>query len=169
MRRAAVLSAAALLLVGGSAFAQAKPNFAGRWVILPDSTSPAQQQGMPRGGAAMGGLSEEALIEQDDKMLSIFRQLNFGPTKTVFTLDGSETRQSLDIGNGNMVDLTLTAKWEGARLHCSTWVNLQGQGFEIVLNLSLDEKGNLVSEHITPAMGNNNPGGTEIAKYKKTP
>ena len=69
--------------------------------------------------------------------------------------------------NGNMVDLTLTAKWEGAKLHCSTWVNLQGQGFEIVLNLSLDEKGNLVSEHITPAMGNNNPGGTEVTKYKK--
>jgi hypothetical protein len=166
MRRTRLLSAAALLLIGSSAFAQAKPNFNGKWVILPDSVASAQQQGMPRGGAAMGGLSEEATIAQDDKTLSIARELTVGPVKSVFNLDGSETRQSLDIGNGNIVDLTLKAQWEGTKLLTSTWVNLQGQSFEIVLNLSLDDKGNLISEHITPAMGNN-PGGTEIAKYKK--
>ena len=168
MRRATLLSAAALLLIGSSAFAQTKPNFAGKWTILPDSAAAVQQQGMPRGGAAMGGLSEEATITQDDKTLSISRELTVGPMKSVFNLDGTETRQSLDIGNGNMVDLTLTAKWDGNKLLTATWVNLQGQGFEIDLNLSLDDKGNLVSEHITPTMGNN-PGGTEITKYKKQP
>lgn len=166
MRRTILLSAATLLVISGSGFAQAKPNFSGKWAILPDSTAPAQQQGVPRGGAAMGGLSEEALITQDDKTISIARELTIGPVKSVFNLDGSETHQSLDIGNGNMVDLTLKTKWEGAKLLTSTWVNLQGQSFEIVLNLWLDDKGNLVSEHITPAMGNN-PGGTEISKYKK--
>jgi hypothetical protein len=166
MRRTS-LSVAGLLLIAGSAFAQSKPNFAGKWVILPDSA--VQQQGIARGGAAMGGLSEEAIIEQDDKSLSISRNLAFGPTKTLFSLDGSETRQSLDIGNGNMVDLTMTAKWDGPKLHCSTLVNLQSRSFEIVLNLSLDDKGNLVAEHITPAMSSNNPGGTEISKYKKAP
>ena len=166
MRRATLFSAATLLLIGSTAFAQAKPNFNGKWVILPDSAASAQQQGMPRGGAAMGGLSEEATIVQDDKTLSIARELTVGPMKSVFSLDGSETQQSLDIGNGNMVDLTLKAKWDGAKLLTSTWVNIQGQSFEIVLNLSLDDKGNLVSEHITPAMGNNS-GGTEITKYKK--
>ena len=167
MRRTSLLPvAAALLLIGGNAFAQAKPNFAGKWAILPDSAASAQQQGQPRGGAAMGGLSEEATITQDDKTLSIARELTVGPMTSVFNLDGSETHQSLDIGNGNIVDLTLKSKWEGAKLLTSTWVNLQGQTFEIVLNLWLDDKGNLVSEHITPAMGNNN-GGTEITKYKK--
>jgi hypothetical protein len=167
MRRAALLTAAALLLAGGSAFAQAKPNFSGKWTILPDSAA-GQQQGAPRGGAAMGGLSEEATIAQDEKTLTIARDLSVGPTKSVFPLDGSASHQALDIGNGNMVDLTLTAKWEGAKLHTSTWVNLQGRSFEIVLNLSLDDTGTLVSEHIKPAMGNN-PGGTEITRYKKVP
>ncbi len=166
MRRTSLLPLAALLVFGGNAFAQAKPNFSGKWTILPDSAASAQQQGMPRGGAAMGGLSEEAIIAQDDKTISIARELTVGPMKSVFNLDGSETHQSLDVGNGNIVDLTLKSKWDGAKLLTSTWVNLQGQTFEIVLNLWLDDKGNLVSEHITPAMGNN-PGGTEIAKYKK--
>lgn len=167
MRRTSLLSAAALLLIGTSAFAQTKPSFTGKWTILPDSGA-VQQQGMPRGGAAMGGLSEEATITQDDKTISIARELTVGPMKSVFNLDGSETHQSLDIGNGNVVDLTLKTKWEGTKLLTSTWVNIQGQSFEIVLNLWLDDKGNLVSEHITPAMGNN-PGGTEISKYKKQP
>jgi len=169
MRRATLLSSAALLFLGSSAFAQAKPNFAGKWTILPDSAASVQLQGMPRGGAHMGGLSEEAIITQDDSTLTISRQLTIGPMKSVFNLKGTETHASVDIGNGNMVDLTLKSKWEGAKLLTSTWVNMQGQSFEIVLNLSLDDKGNLVSEHITPAMGNNSPGGTEIAKYKKTP
>jgi hypothetical protein len=166
MRRTSLLSIAALSLIGSTASAQAKPNFGGKWTILPDSSASAQQQGVPRGGAAMGGLSEAATITQDDKTISIARELTVGPMTSVFNLDGSETRQSLDIGNGNVVDLTLKSKWEGSKLLTSTWVNVQGQSFEIVLNLSLDDKGNLVSEHITPAMGNN-PGGTEIARYKK--
>jgi len=166
MRRTRLLPIAALSLVGSTAFAQAKPNFSGKWAILPDSSASAQQQGVPRGGAAMGGLSEAATITQDDKTISIARELTVGPMTSVFNLDGSETHQSLDIGNGNVVDLTLKSKWEGSKLLTSTWVNVQGQSFEIVLNLSLDDTGSLVSEHITPAMGNN-PGGTEIAKYKK--
>ena len=166
MRRTSLLSIAALSLIGSTASAQAKPSFGGKWTILPDSSASAQQQGVPRGGAAMGGLSEAATITQDDKTISIARELTVGPMTSVFNLDGSESRQSLDIGNGNVVDLTLKSKWEGSKLLTSTWVNVQGQSFEIVLNLWLDDKGNLVSEHVTPAMGNN-PGGTEIAKYKK--
>jgi len=165
MRRATLLTAAALLITGSSAFAQAKPNFGGKWVILPDSAASAQ--GIQRGGAAMGGLSEAVTITQGDKTLTITRELTVGTLTSVFNFDGTETHQSLDVGNGNMVDLTLKAKWDGAKLLTSTWVNIQGQGIEIVLNLSLDGKGNLVSEHITPAMGNNG-GGTEISTYKRT-
>src|SRR5436853_219463 len=116
MRRLTVFSLAALLFAGSTALAQTKPSFAGKWTIIPDTGASAQQQGMPRGGAAMGGLAEEALITQDDSLLTISRQLTVGPVKSVFNLKGTETRQSLAIGNGNMVDLTLKAKWEGAKL-----------------------------------------------------
>jgi hypothetical protein len=166
MRRSTLFSSSALLLLLSSgAFAQAKPNFSGKWVILPDST--VSQQGMPRGGAAMGGLGEEASLLQDDKALSVTRQGPNGLLTTVFNLDGSETHQSIDVGNGNMVDLTLKARWDGAKFATSTWVNMQGQGFEIVLTFSIDDKGNLVTEHTTPAMGNS-PGGTVFTKYKKS-
>jgi hypothetical protein len=168
MRRATVLSsAAALLFLSTSAFAQAKPNFTGKWTILPDS-SPAAQQGMPRGGSNMGGLGEEATIAQDDKTISVTRAGPSGdPFTTVFNLDGTETHQSLDIGNGNIIDLTLKSRWNDKQLVTSTWANVQGQGIEIILSFSLDDKGILSTEHTTPAMGNGMPGGTTVTKYKK--
>jgi hypothetical protein len=166
MRHSALLSSTAvLLLVSSSAFAQTKPNFTGKWTILPDST--VAQQGMPRGGAAMGGLGEEATLTQDDKTLTVSRQGPNGLLTTAFNLDGSETYQSIDIGNGNMIDLALKAKWDGNKLATSTGFSIQGQAFEILLVYSLDDKGNLVTVHTTPTLGNN-PGGTETTKYKKT-
>lgn len=165
MRRSVLFSStAALLLVSSSAFAQAKPNFAGKWTILPDSG--AQQQGMPRGGAAMGGLGEEATITQDDKTFTVSRQGPNGLLSTTFSLDGSEGHQSIDVGNGNMIDLALVARWDGNKLATSTGFAIQGQAFEIGLVYSLDDKGNLVTVHTTPALGNN-PGGVETTKYKK--
>ena len=165
MRRTVVFSSAVgLLLIGSGAFAQAKPNYTGKWTILPDSSPSAMQQGMPRGGADMGGLGEEGTITVDDKTLTIGRSSTVVP-QSVFNLDGTETRQTVDIGNGNLVDLTLKAKWDGNKILTSTWATVQGQSFEIVLNLSIDDKGNLVTEHTTPPMGNM-PGGTQITKYK---
>ena len=46
-------------------------------------------------------------------------------------------------------------------------VGKRGQQIEIILNFSIDAKGNLVTEHILPAMGNGMGGGTLITKYKK--
>jgi hypothetical protein len=171
MRRATLLSSAvALLLLSTSAYAQAKPSFAGKWTILPDSaaSAAAQQQGMPRGGASMGGLGEGATIAQDDKTISVTRAGPSGaPLTTVFNLDGTETRQSLDIGNGNVIDLTLKGRWNDKQFVTSTIANVQGSPFEIILSFSLDDKGNLVTEHTTPPMGNGIPGGTMVTKYKK--
>ena len=167
MRRTSLLSAAALVLVGSSAFAQAKPSFVGKWTILPDSS--VQQQGMPRGGAAMGGLSEEATITQDDKTISIARELTVGPMKSVFNLDGTESHQSLDIGNGNIVDLTLKAKWEGKQ---AADVHLGQHSGPVVRDrpqhvARRQGQPGLRAHH--PGDGEHEPGGTEIAKYKKTP
>ena len=165
MRRSVLFSsAAAVVLLSSSAFAQAKPNFTGKWTILPDSG--VQQQGMPRGGASMGGLGEEATLTQDDKVLSVTRQGPNGLLTTAFNLDGTESHQSIDVGNGNLIDLTLKGKWEGGKFTTSTWVNMQGQGFEITLAFELDAKGDLVATHTVPPMGNNS-GGTEVTKYKK--
>jgi hypothetical protein len=169
MRRSSHLLAAALLSIGGVALAQtsgAKPNFTGKWAIIHDTGAAAAQQGAAASAADYGGLGDASEIVMDDKTLTINRPSQMVP-KSVFNLDGTDTHASVDIGGGQMVDLVLRAKWEGNKLMTATLASVQGQQFEIDLNLSLDDKGNLVSEHIVPPLGNGMQGGTMVNKYKK--
>ena len=168
MRRTLLALPAAAVLFAGSAFAQAKPNFAGKWTILPDSAA-VQMQGMSPGAPEMGGLGGEATIVQDEKTLTVTRMTpNMGEFKSIFNLDGSETYSTVNV-QGQQIPLTLKTRWENAKLITSTWANIgNGQQLEIILNFSLDAKGNLVTEHILPAMGNGMNGGTVTTKYKKT-
>lgn len=156
--------AAALLFASSMAMAQAKPNFSGKWTILPDSG--VQQQGGSRGGGEMGGLGEAATIVQNEKTLTITRPTpNMGEFTSTFNLDGTETYSSVTIG-GNPIPLTYKMRWDGSKFISSTWANV-GQQIEIILVIWLDDKGNLVTEHTTPAMGGGNTGGTFTTKYKK--
>lgn len=165
MRRISLLSAATIVLVSGSAFAQAKPNFSGKWTLLPDSAA-VQLQGVSPGGGEMGGLSDVATLTQDDKTLTIKRATpNMGEFTSVFNLDGTETYANVNV-QGQAIPLTMKARWDGNKLITSTWANV-GQTIEIILNFSLDDKGNLVTEHIMPAMGGGMNGGTLVSKYKK--
>jgi hypothetical protein len=168
MKRTLLASAAALVFAG-SAFAQAKPNFAGKWVILPDSAG-VQQQGMSPGGAEAGGLGSEATITQDEKTLTVKRMTpTMGELTSVFNLDGTETYANVNV-QGQQIPLTMKTRWDGKKLVTSTWVNVgNGQQLEIILNFSLDDKGNLVTEHVVPSFGNGMSGGTINSKYKKAP
>jgi hypothetical protein len=166
MKRTLLASAAAVLFAG-TALAQAKPNFSGKWTILPDSGA-VQQQGISPGGGEMGGLGSEATITQDEKTLTVKRMTpNMGELTSVFNLDGSETYSTVNV-QGNQIPLTLKTRWDNGKLITSTWANIGGgQQIEIILNFSIDAKGNLVTEHVLPAMGNGMNGGTLITKYKK--
>ena len=165
MKRTLLASAVALAFVASNAFAQAKPNFSGKWTLLPDSAA-VQLQGISPGGAEMGGLSGEATIVQDDKTVKVTRQTpNMGEMVSIFNLDGTETYSNVNVG-GQQIPLTMKTRWDGSKLITSTWANV-GQQIEIILNFSLDAKGNLVTEHILPAMGAAMSGGTLISKYKK--
>lgn len=165
MRRTSLLmSAAAVLFASTSALAQAKPNFSGKWTIIPD-TAQVQLQGISAGGPEMGGLGAEGKIEMTDKTLTVTRPTpNMGEFTSIFNLDGTETYSSVNVG-GQQIPLTMKTRWDGNKLITSTWANV-GQMIEIILNLSLDDKGNLVTEHVLPAMGNGG-GGTLVTKYKK--
>lgn len=167
MRRTSLLSAAAVALFATSALAQAKPNFSGKWTLIPD-TAAVQLQGISPGGGEMGGLSNEATITQDDKTITVKRATpNLGEFTSIFNLDGTETYSSVNL-NGQAIPLTMKTRWEPGKLITSTWATVgPGQTIEIILNFSLDAKGNLVTEHILPAMGAAMPGGTLITKYKK--
>ena len=163
-----LLASAAVVLFAGNALAQAKPNFSGKWTILPDSAA-VQQQGISPGAPEMGGLGGEATVVQDDKTLTVTRQTpNMGEFKSVFNLDGTETYSTVNV-QGQQIPLTMKTRWETGKLITSTWANIgNGQTIEIILNFSLDAKGNLVTEHILPAMGAGMAGGTVVTKYKKS-
>jgi hypothetical protein len=158
---------AAVVLFAGTALAQAKPNFAGKWTIVRD-TAAVQLQGVSPGGAEWGGLASEATITQDEKTLTIKRPSpTMGEFTSVFNLDGTETYSTVSVNNQSIA-LTMKTRWEGKKLITSTWAGIgNGQSIEFILNLHIDDKGNLVTEHVIPAMGAQMPGGTLITKYKK--
>src|SRR4051812_27083608 len=164
MRRMSLAPAAvAVLFAASTALAQAKPNFAGKWVLIPDTASTF---GMSAGGGEAGGLSNEATISMDDKIMTVTRMTpTMGEMKSVFNLDGSETYSQVNV-QGQSIPLTMKTRWEGSKLITSTFANV-GQQIEIILNFTLDDKGNLVTEHVLPSMGGAMAGGTLITKYKK--
>jgi hypothetical protein len=164
MRRISLASAAtAVLFAASTAMAQAKPNFAGKWVIIPDTASTF---GMSPGGGEAGGLSNEATITMDDKTMTVTRMTpTMGEMKSVFNLDGTETYSQVNV-QGQQIPLTMKTRWDGKKLITSTFANV-GQQIEIILNFWLDDKGNLVTEHTVPPLGNGMNGGTLITHYKK--
>jgi hypothetical protein len=143
MKRVATLLA--LLALGASSLAaQAKPNFSGHWVVIPDSTKPAN---------GMGGMATtEAVIAQDEKTLAVTRATAMGEVKVVYNLDGSDSKNTIQMGP-NSADLLSHAKWEGNKLTINTTINMGGQTVNTSSTYSLDSNGNLVVEQTSPGMG----------------
>jgi hypothetical protein len=109
------MSAIALMFTAASVQAQAKPNFSGKWTIIPD-TAQVQLQGVSPGGGEMGGLSAEAVIEQTDKTITIKRNTpTMGEITSVFNLDGTETYASVNV-QGQDIPLTMKTRWDDNKL-----------------------------------------------------
>jgi hypothetical protein len=162
MRRA--LSAlVALTLVAGAvaATAQSKPNFAGKWTLVPDPNAPAPTG---RGGGRGGGLGEAFSAEQTDKTLTVVTtNPQIGEVKAVYNLDGSESKNPISFG-GQSVDRVSKVKWDGAKLVITTTSNFNGNAFETTQTWSLDATGNLLVESTSNVTGTPT---TTKATYKK--
>src|SRR4029077_619121 len=105
MKRTSLLFAAALLLAGTNLFAQAA-NLAGHWVMVVDPNAPP-----PTGrGGGRGGLGPDATIVQDTKTLTVTRTTQAGEVKTVYNLDGSDSKNTATMG-GNAVEQVSHTKW----------------------------------------------------------
>src|ERR1051325_7244198 len=109
MRRAALMGLAAVAFVASNAFAQAT-NFAGTWNMVQD---PAQQQAAGGRGGFGGGMGATFTITQDAKTLTITRTTQNGESKTVYNLDGSDSKNMMQ-GRGGATEQISNAKWEGA-------------------------------------------------------
>jgi hypothetical protein len=122
---------------------QSKPDFSGRWTTDADPAAVAQPAGEPgaapaaagqrgrgagRGGARgdMGsGWGSTITITQDTSRLTV-EYAFFGrgdlqpPLRFSYALDGSESRNTVMMGNGMQVQ-TSRAAWEGETLVITTW------------------------------------------------
>ena len=166
MRRAAVLAGtAALVLSTVAVFAQAKPNFAGKWTMIADPAAPAAGGG--RGGGFGGGLGASATIAQDEKTLTVTREVQGADVKAVYNLDGSDSKNTMTIG-GNAMDQVSKAKWDGNKLVITTTINFGGNAAELSTTYSLDATGNLVVETTRPDFQGGGAPVTVKVTYKKS-
>ncbi len=170
-RFTAFVTAAVLVLGTASAFAQAKPNFAGKWVAeaaaapapAPGGGGPAGA-GMGRGGGRGGGLGAELTITQDATTLKldyVGGGRNPGPVSLTYKLDGSESKNA---GMGGMEQVAKAA-WEGEKLVVTTALMMGGNAVEQKRTFSL-EGGNLVVETVQPGR-EGGPGTPVRMVYKK--
>ena len=165
MRRiTGLMSVAAAAVLTAGVLAQATPNFAGTWTIVPDANAP-QAGGRGGRGGGMLGLGQQATIAQDAKTLTLTRTTQAGETTSVYTLDGSKSTNKVTFGE-NTLELVSTAKWDGPRLVVTTTADFQGNAFETTMRLSL-EGGNLIVETTRPDMQGGGAPITTKVTYKK--
>lgn len=164
----AVLTAAALVLGSASAFAQAKPNFAGKWVAeaaAPAAAPAGAPGGGGRGGGRGGGLGQELTIVQDATTIKIDYVgggRNPGPVSLTYKLDGSESKNTNAMG----AEQVAKAAWDGAKLVVTTQIAMGENTIAQTRTFSL-EGGNLVVETVQPGR-EGGPGTPTRMVYKKS-
>ena len=144
MRRiATAVSAVAVVLFTASLFAQAKPNFSGKWTMDAEKTTaanpaPAGGGGGGRagggGGGRGGGAAGPMTITMDAMMLKMERSAPDGSTTAqTYKLDGSESKNMM-MGRGGQTEQVAKATIDGAKVVIKT----QGPNGEVVTTWSMD-------------------------------
>ena len=159
MKRATTLAAAAVMVLAAVVSAQAPPNFAGKWTLVPDPNAPA-------GGGRGMGMSSAVTIVQDAATLTMTRTSQMGEFTSTYKLDGSESKNTLNF-NGNAMEQLSKAKWDGGKLIVNTSMNFDGNAVETSTVMSLDAAGNLNIESTRPDFQGGGAPITTKATYKK--
>ena len=152
-------SHAALTLVLGMLLSVATlaqtPNFAGKWAVVPDPSAQSP-----------GGLGLSAVIKQDATTLTVTRTTQMGEVTSVYKLDGSESKNTLNF-QGNSIDQISKAKWDGGTLKVDTSMSFDGNAVNLTMALSLDASGNLVVVSTRPDFQGGGAPVTTKTSYKK--
>jgi hypothetical protein len=163
MRRiSALLSVAAVVLWTVGAYAQAKPDFSGKWVREAPAGGAAAGGGGGGGGrGGGGGFGMENTITQNAKTLTVEYTAGQNPVKLVFNLDGSPSTNKVMGRGGEAMDQVSKATWDGAKISITT----AGPNGEIKRVISM-EGANMVIETTAPGREGGAPTTTK-AVYKK--
>ena len=164
--RALLTGAIALALTAGIA-AQAKPDFSGKWTLVPDPAAAAAPAGGGGGGGRGGGrgggggqfCGQECTVMQDGTSLTVTRTTQAGEVKAVYKLDGSESK-NMQAGRGGQTEVVSKAMWDGNKVSISTTRDFGGNAVTTKTVLSVTG-GELTVEN----EGGQGPATTQ--KYKK--
>ncbi len=174
MKRIALMVGAASLLLGVTQLmAQAKPSFAGTWTLVPDSAAAAAAAGGgARGGGRGGmfGLGQTFTIAQDTATLTTTSTTQAGETKSVYKLDGTDSKNSRTMGArggaaATPIETVSQAKWDANKLVITTNINFNGNAISTTMALSLDASGQLIVESTNARQGG--APATTKSTYKK--
>lgn len=158
MRRiSALLSVAAIVMWTVGAYAQAKPDFSGKWV----REAPAEGGGGGGGRGGGGGFGMENTIKQDAKTLTVEYTAGQNPVKLVFNLDGSASTNKMMGRGGEATDQVSKATWDGAKISIVT--TTPNGDVKRVISM---EGANMVIESTIPGREGGAPT-TNKAVYKK--
>jgi hypothetical protein len=148
------------LAVSAVALGAQAPNFTGKWTMVPDPNAAAAGG---RGG--FGGFGQEFTATQDANTLTITRTTQNGETKSVYNLDGSDSKNTTQGRNGAQ-EVVSQAKWDSGKLNISTTRDFGGTPSTTVQSLSMDASGNLVVSTTAPGRNGGDPT-TRVTTYKK--
>jgi pectate lyase len=158
MRRAAIVMAlAAVSLAPAGLVAQAIPSFAGKWTVVDAGGGQ---------GAGPGGLGQDAVVVQDATTMTVTRTTPMGEVKSVYKLDGSESRNTFNF-NGTAIDQVSKVKWSDGKLLINTSMNFDGNTVEVSMTMSLDPSGTLSVETTRPDFQGGGAPVTTKTTYKK--
>lgn len=157
MKRAMSLAAAVSIVIAAAVSAQTPPNFTGKWTLVPDPAAPAPG-GMPP--------SQTLTIVQDAKTLTVTRTIQMGEFTTVYNLDGSESKNTLNF-NGNSIDQVSKTKWDGEKLIVNTTMSFENTPVEFSMVISQDAAGTLGLESTRPDFQGGGAPITTKSTYKK--
>jgi hypothetical protein len=158
MKRATTLGAAVLILMAAAVSAQTPTNFAGKWTLVPDAAGPAP--------GSMGAPSPTLTIVQDEKTMTVTRTTQIGELTAIYNLDGSESKNTLNI-QGTPIDQISKTKWDGGKLIVNTTMSFESTPVEFSMVLSQDAAGTLGLETTRPDFQGGGAPITTKATYKK--
>ena len=151
--------AAAILAVATVAWAQ-KPDFSGTWTLDPASAPAAGGGGGGRGGGGGALGNGPATVKQTADTLTIERTMGDAKVTLTYKLDGTESRNMMMGGGGQLADSVSTAQWDGPKLTIVTKQEMGGQVTEFTQVWTVE--GSALTVETTNARG------TQKRVYKKS-
>ncbi len=146
-RLAMALGAAAVVVFASGITAQTKPNFSGKWTLQVEPGAAAagggqRGRGMGGGGAFCG---QECTITQDATTLKVDRMFGQNTVSSTYKLDGSESKNTQQMGGRGAMEIVSKAAWDGDKLTISTTRDMNGTSVTTTSTISMDG-GNMVVE-----------------------